>query len=168
MREEEIIAKIITICERYNLKIATAESLTCGLLAAAFGQVPGVSAVYLGGAVTYASETKIAILGVDAHRIEQYTVVDKEVAQSMAIGVAKMFGAQIGIATTGVAGPGMAYGLEPGTVWVAVSIILPKGNTIVDSQLLHLRGERESIRIDSVYAVLELILSNLAKHLELE
>lgn len=98
--------------------LGVAESLTGGLLADAFVQVPGASAVFRGGIVAYATDMKTALLGVDEALLAAQGPVDGQVALAMAWGAARQLRADVGLATTGVAGP------EPtrqpvGTVFVA-------------------------------------------------
>lgn len=88
-----------------GLTIACAESCTAGMVASALGDVPGVSAVLLGGVVAYANESKIRDLGVPPGLIAEHGAVSEPVAVAMARGVVQRFGAQIGVSVTGVAGP---------------------------------------------------------------
>lgn len=85
---------------------ATAESCTGGLVAGALTDVPGISAAFLGGAVTYSNAAKVRDLGVPAGLIERYGAVSEPVAEAMARGVCGRTGARLGVAITGVAGPG--------------------------------------------------------------
>jgi PncC family amidohydrolase len=88
-----------------RLKIAVAESCTGGLLAAALTELPGSSESFLGGMVTYANSAKIDVLGVDDAMIRAHGAVSAEVAAQMARGAITVFGADVGIGVTGVAGP---------------------------------------------------------------
>ncbi|WP_460445883.1 CinA family protein [Angustibacter aerolatus] len=101
--------------------VATAESLTGGMLGAALTAVPGVSAAYRGGVVSYATDLKHALLGVDADLLAREGAVHPDVARAMALGVRDRLGADWGIATTGVAGPDPQDGRPAGTVYVAVA-----------------------------------------------
>ncbi len=99
--------------------VSTAESCTGGLLSNMFTDVPGSSEYFCGGVVAYSNEVKINQLNVDQHAIIEYGAVSKEVALQMAKGVAKNLGSDIGIATTGIAGPGGGSPEKPvGTVWI--------------------------------------------------
>src|SRR3954467_11948760 len=90
--------------------LATAESLTGGRLAAVVTAVPGASASYLGGFVTYATELKETLLGVPREVVERYGVVSPECARAMAEGCRSATGATYALATTGVAGPDQQEG----------------------------------------------------------
>jgi len=100
-----------------GLTLALAESCTGGLLAARLTDVPGISAVFLGGLVTYADEAKVRQLGVDPDLLERHGAVSEPVAMAMAEGVARVLDAQLGLAITGIAGPGGGTPEKPvGTV----------------------------------------------------
>ncbi len=102
--------------------IATAESCTCGHLAAAIGAIPGASRVFREGVIAYHEATKIRRLGVPAETIAGAGVVSEAVALAMANGVRALTGADVGVATTGIAGPDGGTTETPvGTVWMAVA-----------------------------------------------
>ena len=102
-----------------GLTLACAESLTGGAVCSALVSVPGSSEVVLGGIVTYTAEVKSDVLGVDPQIIDTYGVVSTETAIAMAKRVREMFGAEVGAATTGAAGPEPHGGKPAGTVCVA-------------------------------------------------
>ena len=124
--------------------LATAESLTGGQLAALFTSVPGASACYLGGVVSYATSVKVSALGVSASIIDEYGAVSAECAEAMATGVRTLLGATYALATTGVAGPDRQEGHPPGHVWVACAT--PTGAA---TRLLALDGDRAAIQSGS-------------------
>jgi len=134
-----------------RLTVATAESLTGGLVAAALTEVPGASATVRGGVVAYGTDVKEAELGVDASLLADGGPVQAEVAAQMALGARRVLGADVGIATTGVAGPGPQDGVDAGTVFVAVSV-----GERTRTQRLALRGSRETVRAATVIAALDL------------
>ncbi len=101
--------------------IASAESCTGGLLGAAMTATPGASQVYLGGAVTYSNAAKTALLGVPADLLETWGAVSEQVAAAMAQGVRSTFAADLGVAVTGVAGPGASERKPAGLVFVALA-----------------------------------------------
>ncbi len=113
-------ALVATLLER-GLTIAVAESLTGGLVMAALTEVPGVSAVLRGGPVVYATDTKASELDVDPELLAARGPVDPEVAAAMATSVRTRWLADVGLATTGVAGPESQAGHPVGEVYVAVS-----------------------------------------------
>jgi len=130
--------------------VATAESLTGGRLAALFTEVPGSSAVYVGGVVTYATELKVRLLDVTEELVERYGVVSPECAGAMARGVRALTGATYGLSTTGVAGPATQEAKPAGTVYVGLAA--PSGETALALELVGDRGEiqdrtcREAVR----------------------
>ena len=120
-----------------TLTLATAESCTGGTIAARFTALPGASAYFLGGIVSYSNKSKDILLGVSPDSIAAYGVVSEQVVRLMAQGVQRVTGASHTIATTGIAGPTGGTTLQPvGTVWIAVATptgvitqkILAKGN----------------------------------------
>ena len=139
--------------------VATAESLTGGLVAAALTSVPGSSAAVRGGVVAYATELKAELLGVPADLLELRGAVDRGVAEAMAEGVRDRLGATTGVATTGVAGPDPAEGKPVGMVFVAVA-----GPGGLASRQLALTGGREEIRVATVKSVLSLLIGALQEH----
>ncbi|MEV4256443.1 nicotinamide-nucleotide amidohydrolase family protein [Spirillospora sp. NPDC049652] len=100
---------------------AAAESLTGGLIGAELTKMPGSSATFVGGVVSYATELKQRLLGVDAALLAAEGAVHPEVARQMAEGVRDRLGAAYGVAVTGVAGPEPQDGRPVGTVYVAVA-----------------------------------------------
>ncbi|MCG7423321.1 nicotinamide-nucleotide amidohydrolase family protein [Micrococcus sp. ACRRV] len=105
-----------------GLTVATAESLTAGLVAARLADVPGASAALQGGVVAYQNHVKAGLLGVDAGLLTARGAVDAEVARQMACGARRAAGADVGVATTGVAGPEPHQGKPVGTVFVGVAV----------------------------------------------
>jgi nicotinamide-nucleotide amidase len=134
--------------------VAAAESLTGGRLTAALVDVPGASAHLRGGIVAYATDLTTSALGVEADLLAARGAVDPAVAEQMAQGVRHVLRADVGLATTGVAGPDPQDGQPVGTVFVAVST--PE-TTVVTS--LTLSGTRDEIRSRAVIGALELALT---------
>jgi nicotinamide-nucleotide amidase len=112
--------QIVEILKSQGATVCVAESLTGGGVGFALTQVPGSSAVFLGGVISYTSDVKVRELGVLQETIDQYSVVSEEVAREMAQGAMKKFGSTWAIATTGIAGPGDYNGIREGTVWIAI------------------------------------------------
>jgi nicotinamide-nucleotide amidase len=132
--------------------VSTAESLTGGLVCATLTDVPGASAVVRGAVVAYATELKARVLGVDPQLLAAGGAVQAEVARQMATGVCRVLGSDVGIATTGVAGPEPQDGRPVGTVFVAVAA----GGQVVVRELT-LAGDRATIRASTVDAALDLV-----------
>lgn len=138
---EELIERIQTLCLKTKLTLATAESCTGGHLASLLTSISGASEVFRSGVIAYSPDCKTSLLGVPADLITRHTVVSHEVVEAMASGVAKLVRADIGLATTGVAGPtGGTQETPVGSVWIALSY---RGKT--SSRLLHLSGNRAEI-----------------------
>lgn len=138
--------------------IATAESLTGGRLSAALTETPGASETFLGGVVTYATELKASLLGVEPAVIEEHGVVSPECAKAMASGVRAVTGATYALATTGVAGPTEQEGKPVGTVFVGVA-----GPGLLEAVALELSGKRQQIQDRTVREALEAILAVLRR-----
>ena len=134
-------AEIVALLRERGATLATAESLTGGLLASAVTSVPGASAVFLGGVVTYATELKVSLLGIPESLVEQHGVVSGECAIAMARGVRELTGATYGISTTGVAGPDRQEGKPVGTVYVGLAG--PAGESML---AMELQGDRSQIQ----------------------
>jgi nicotinamide-nucleotide amidase len=158
-RIEALAATAIELLIARDETVATAESLTGGLVAAALTTVPGSSAVVRGGVVAYATELKAALLGVPSDLLERHGAVHGAVAEAMAEGARDRLGASTGVATTGVAGPDPAEGKPVGMVFVAVA-----GPGGLASRQLALTGGREEIRAATVASVLGLLISALQEH----
>ncbi len=116
----ELTGLIQRLTER-GLTVATAESMTGGLLSAVLTEVPGSSAVVRGALVVYATDLKQGLAGVDADLLADRGAVDPDVAAALAAGARSRCGAQIGVGVTGVAGPDPQDGVPVGTCYVAIS-----------------------------------------------
>jgi nicotinamide-nucleotide amidase len=149
---------VVAALSERGLTLAVAESLTGGLVMAAITEVPGASVVLRGGPVVYATDTKSTALAVDPDLLTAKGPVDPEVASAMASSVRKLWLADLGLATTGVAGPDPQAGHRPGEVYVAVS----DGETSVVHRLdLAAEGDRPSIRQRTVGLALVAVLEHL-------
>lgn len=135
-----------------QLTIATAESLTAGMLSSVIAGVPGASAVLQGGIVAYNNTVKHRLLGVSADTLAARGAVDSETARQMATGVRKRLNADLGVATTGVAGPEPSEGKAVGIVFIALSTV---DDTV--AKLLRFNGTRQHIREATVAASLQLV-----------
>ena len=141
MRNSDAAALVARLAER-KLTVSTAESCTGGLIASSIVDVPGASAVFPGGAVTYAPSVKTALLGVPEELIEKRGVVSAEVAAAMAEGAKKRFGTDLAVSVTGVAGPdGGTPDAPVGCVYIGVAI---KERTVTFRE--DIPGDREEVR----------------------
>nr|WP_306819677.1 competence/damage-inducible protein A [Clostridioides mangenotii] len=136
---EEVAAKLLV---EKDLKIAVAESCTGGMVSSVLIDYPGISSVFVEGCVTYSNEAKMKRLGVKEETLDKFGAVSEETAIEMAEGVAKGLNADIGISTTGIAGPGGGSEEKPvGLVYTAITI---KGKTKVYKDIYS--GDRQKIR----------------------
>jgi len=138
--------------------VAVAESLTGGLLAATFVEIPGVSAVFRGGLVVYATELKHSLAGVPEDLLADRGPVDADVAKALAEGARRRCGADWGLATTGVAGPEPQDGKPVGMVFIAVA---GPADTVVRE--LSLSGSRTDIRQQTLTSAFALLVDELRK-----
>jgi nicotinamide-nucleotide amidase len=116
MAEQDLIEParaLLDLCRAKNLTIAAAESCTGGLLAATLTEIPGSSAVFDRGYVTYSNDAKAAMLGVPLDLLANFGAVSRESAQAMASGVLTRAGVDLAVAITGIAGPGGAMPGKP-------------------------------------------------------
>jgi nicotinamide-nucleotide amidase len=146
--------RCVELLQARGQTVATAESLTCGLISARLADVPGASAVLRGGLAAYATDVKTGVLGVDPGLVERYGVISSQCAQAMASRAVRLFGSDWAISSTGVAGPESQEGHDVGTVHVAVA-----GPTASASTALRLSGGRNVIRGETVDAALALLES---------
>ena len=120
----ELAAQVVAGLIQRGKTLATAESCTGGLIAARVTDVPGCSAVFLGGCVTYTNEIKQQLLGVRAETIAAHTEVSTQVACEMARGARVRLGADLAVSATGFAGPGGGTLENPaGTVYIAIATV---------------------------------------------
>jgi len=154
---EQLIAKsVIKALTKQKKSICVAESITGGGLGQVLTQIPGSSKVFIGGVIAYSDELKVSELDVSKSDLEKYSAVSEQVAIAMAKGALKKFKADFAVSTTGVAGPGAAYGQKAGTAWIGVA---SKKEAFAIN--LSLPGKRDVIRhaiIASALAALERIL----------
>jgi len=150
--ENGLPASILARCRRQGWTITCAESCTAGAVVLALGRVPGASDCLERAAVTYADDGKVAVLGVDPATLKHHGAVSEEVVAQMAEGAARVAGADLALATTGVAGPTGGSRAKPvGTVWLAVSF-----HGATRTRLVHLQGDRERIQRRAAAAALQL------------
>jgi nicotinamide-nucleotide amidase len=151
---EHLVDALAEGLTRSGWRLATAESCTGGLLAAACTSVAGSSDWFERGVVTYSNAAKTELLGVDAALIAAHGAVSEEVARAMAAGALAKAPVQIAVAVTGIAGPGGAMPGKPvGTVWIAIAT--PQG---VAAERLQLEGGRAAVRGQTVTTVLQRLI----------
>lgn len=160
-RAHDLAVQLIAELTRRGMTIAIAESLTGGLVIAELVSVPGASAVVRGGVVAYATDLKSSLLGVDAELLAARGPIDPEVARQMAEGVRGRLGhdgvsADLGLSTTGVAGPDEQDGHPVGEAWLGLAM---EGR--VEARGLTLGGDRASIRRAIVSESLMFVLDHL-------
>ncbi|HEY1318241.1 MAG TPA: CinA family nicotinamide mononucleotide deamidase-related protein, partial [Gaiella sp.] len=150
--ERSVAELVLDLCRERGFRLATAESCTGGLVAARLSDVPGASDVLAGGIVSYANDVKTAELGVPGELIAEHGAVSAEVAEAMAEGVRDRLGVDLGIAVTGVAGPGGGTPEKPvGLVYFHVAT--PDGG---EARSFSLPGDRATIRSRATVSALHL------------
>ena len=149
-----LAASVLAELGRRGETLASAESLTGGMVGQLLTDVSGASASYLGGVISYATRLKTTLAGVDPATLAELGPVAERTAAEMARGVAKRCNADWGIATTGVAGPEAQAGHPVGQVFVAVS---HQADGLIRVKELSLHGERAAIRKLAAVAALTLL-----------
>jgi nicotinamide-nucleotide amidase len=153
----DLASIVLDLCRASRLTIAVAESCTGGLLGARLTAIPGSSDVVLGGVIAYANDVKRELLGVNQSSLDEHGAVSEPVVREMAEGVRTRLGASIGMAITGVAGPGGGTSEKPvGTVWIAAAF-----RSETRALPLRLIGDREEIRRRATQSALELVRRSL-------
>lgn len=133
-------------CRERGLKLATAESCTGGNIAHEITLIPGSSDVFAGSVVSYSNEVKMNLLGVGADTLETNGAVSQPVVREMAEGVLRATGAQVAVATSGIAGPGGGSDEKPvGTVCMAAAVTTPEGRVISETETHHFPGNRSRV-----------------------
>jgi nicotinamide-nucleotide amidase len=154
-----IAREVISRLAERGETLATAESLTGGLIGSLITEVPGASANYVGGAITYATGLKATLAGVPRTMLDAEGPVAESTARAMATGVAARCAADWGLAVTGVAGPDPQNGHPVGEVYLAVAY-RPAG--VVRSRRLTLAGDRATIRGQTAHQGLRLLANALS------
>lgn len=149
-------AVVIRLLAERGQTVATAESLTAGLVTATLTTVPGSSAVVRGGLVVYATDLKATLAGVPEDLLAKYGAVHPDVAKALAEGARRACRADWGIGLTGVAGPDPQDGVAPGRVYLGVSG--PMGTNVTS---LDFQGDRHAVREASVAAAIDTLVTAL-------
>ena len=160
MNDKPLSTRLVEALRARGLKIATVESCTGGLLSKMITDAPGASEVFELGITTYSNEMKTRMVGVPAGTLEAHGAVSPETARAMAEGIRRVSGADIGVSTTGVAGPGGGTLEKPvGLVWTAIATA--DGVTVTRLMLGHPGADRDSIRRAAAETVLSHVLDRL-------
>jgi len=155
--DEVIVGELLL---QHHLTLAVAESCTGGLVGNLITNIPGSSAYFLGGFITYSNSAKVSLLGVSEITLQKYGAVSKQIVIEMAIGARQGFHSDIGLSISGVAGPDGGTSEKPvGLVWIGLSI-----KNFLTSQELHLEGNRLEIKQQSAQQALLFLYNTLTKH----
>lgn len=129
------------LLKTHHLKLATAESCTGGLIGYKITRIAGASIYFVGGVIAYANETKVRLIGVNQQTLDDFGAVSQETVLEMARGVRQVMGADIGLAVSGIAGPGGGTPQKPvGSIWIALSA--PDLN---QAWFYHFQGDRNRV-----------------------
>jgi nicotinamide-nucleotide amidase len=150
--DDELEAVVGELLYERGLSVACAESLTGGGLSKRIVHAPDSSRYFVGGVVSYSEESKREVLGVSKETLDGPGMVSEECAREMARGTRKVFGADVGVSTTGVAGPAPLEGHPPGDVWIAVSA--PDGE---EARHLTAPGDRDQVQRWAEQVALDLL-----------
>ena len=153
---EPLEVSLVRLLMQKNMTLSTAESCTGGMLAQKITSVPGVSSVYAGGFVTYATEEKHKMLGVPRKVLRENGAIAKKTAKQMALGAARQTGTDVAVSVTGNAGPDAAEGKPVGLVYIGVCI---DGKAVGRKFLF--AGNRKEIREQACAEAMKLLLEKL-------
>lgn len=149
----DLAREVVETAAQRGLTLATAESLTAGLIAATIADVPGASKTLLGGVVSYALEVKQNVLKVEG--VTEDTVVSADCARQMALGARRLTNADIAVSATGVAGPDGGNAKTPvGTVFIGCVF-----GKLIKAEEYHFKGNRQAVRRKTVRYALKTILN---------
>ena len=149
----DLAAVVLDLCREKGLTVGVAESCTGGLLGARLTAIPGSSDVVVGGVIAYSNALKVSLLGVPSTTLAEQGAVSEPAVRAMASGARSATGSSIGVAITGIAGPGGGTEEKPvGTVWIASDL-----GGDVESRRLRLIGDRTEVRQRAAQAALEMV-----------
>jgi nicotinamide-nucleotide amidase len=155
--DETMAMKVGELADRKNIKLAVAESCTGGLISHTITTVPGSSAYFLGGVVSYSNQLKMDLLGVEQDTLSRHGAVSAETAMAMARGMQRISGADIAVATTGIAGPTGGSEEKPvGTVYFGLA-----AGDGCRHYLRHFSGSRANIQAIAAQTALDILRKNL-------
>lgn len=156
--DEPLEVKVGKLLRRRGLRLAVAESCTGGLVGHLITNVSGSSTYYMGSVTAYAYEAKVRLLGVRWRTLEKYGAVSRETVIEMARGVRNALAADIGVAVSGIAGPGGGTLEKPvGLTWVGLS-----ANNVDDAWRFVWQGDRVSVKEQSAQALLQQLVNYLS------
>ncbi|MGI5988841.1 MAG: CinA family protein [Lachnospiraceae bacterium] len=158
---KETACMLVTALKACHRKMATAESLTGGLIAATVVSIPGASNCFEQGYITYSDDAKSKMLGIPRENIREWKAVSENTARAMAESAAKLAGSEYGLSATGVAGPDKEDGQDVGTVYIGCSYPDEKGGRACDVRKLSLSGTRNEIRMQTVLLAMKFLLSHM-------
>ncbi|RMH49504.1 MAG: CinA family protein [Alphaproteobacteria bacterium] len=147
--------RLLDIARGRGLMIATAESCTGGMVAAAITDIPGSSTIYDRGAVTYSNAAKSDMLGVPAELIARHGAVSEPVARAMAAGILDRSGADLAVATTGIAGPGPSEHKPEGRVCFGLAV---RGGDVATETVEFGALGRDTVRLEATRHALRLLI----------
>lgn len=155
MDEQDLSARTAAALLARGWTICAAESCTGGMVTAWLTQVPGSSAYVLGGVVSYANEVKRDLLGVPQQVLDEHGAVSEQTARLMALGARKLFGADLALSVTGIAGPGGSTADKPvGLTYIGLA---GPGEDVLVRRFVW-EGDRTRNRIQSTEAALSMVL----------
>jgi len=153
--------RVYALLKKYHLTLTTAESATGGMISSTLVNVPGISEFFQEGYVTYSNDAKVKMLGVDVALIDSYGVVSKEVAENMALSVAKTAGTDAALSVTGVAGPdGGTMECPVGTMYIGCYF---KGKTVIEHHVF--TGNRLEVRQAATKRALTLLTEQIKRNI---
>ncbi|EKF18374.1 CinA family protein [Nitratireductor pacificus] len=156
---KNLASAVLAVCEERGLLLATAESCTGGMIAAALTDIAGSSSVVDRGFVTYSNAAKTEMLGVQTATLDAHGAVSAETAREMAAGALARSAAGIAIAVTGIAGPGGGSAEKPvGLVWFGLAL---EGHEVVAENRLFTGLDRAGVRAATVDSALRMVLDAL-------
>lgn len=157
MRDRQLLNKVSDKFKKHHLSVATAESCTGGLLAHTLTNISGSSEYFDRGIVSYSNQAKIELLGVPEKTLQEYGAVSEQTAKAMAIGIKERSNVDIGISTTGIAGPTGGTKEKPvGLVYIGIA-----SSKNVTIKKFIFSGDRSQNKESTCNAALEMLLENL-------
>ncbi|WP_245725704.1 CinA family protein [Propionibacterium cyclohexanicum] len=156
--EASAAARILAALRARGLTLASCESITGGGIGWVLTSIAGSSSVFRGGLITYATDLKVSLAGVDEHYVAGHGVINETTARQMAAGARQLCRADVAVAATGTAGPEGQDGVPPGSVWLCVSA--PERTL---TRHVTLSGDRCLVRRATVRAALELLSDTLVE-----